>query len=210
MTDDDNRVRFIAMSSAGKYLDRAQIKLLLVDRISADKDKANRRVAMSLLSELFREDATRQVLMEQARQDEAKELRLLAVSLVMEKFDNWTGLLSFLSERAKHDSEKEIRRDIVWKIIAHYREDEQTFHLLCNRAVKDPSPESEDMGYEHENYVRDTALNHLASDWSGRTETRRILQERAENDPTLWLRERAKKLLSNLPKQPDEQLTGGG
>jgi hypothetical protein len=48
------------------------------------------------------------------------------------------------------------------------------------------------------NYVRQVAINAIAQYWPTHPDTLPLLRERAENDPTPWLRERAKQLADKI------------
>lgn len=65
-----------------------------------------------------------------------------------------------------------------------------TLPLLKDRAVNDASPDAK--GEERIGGVRDVALQAIVRSWPDDPGTLSLIRERAQNDPTLWLREKAK------------------
>jgi HEAT repeat protein len=92
--------------------------------------------------------------------------------------------------RAVMDTDWQVRSAAVSVIGEHYREDEQSLPLLRDRAVEDESPLPEDPSITY--YAREVALEAIAKYWPAHPDTLPLLRERGENDPTEWLRERAK------------------
>ncbi|MBN1454005.1 MAG: HEAT repeat domain-containing protein, partial [Anaerolineales bacterium] len=99
----------------------------------------------------------------------------------------------------------DVRGAAVEALAEHYREDAQTLPLLQERAVNDESPVpggiysyEEMFGASSNKLVREVAVNALAEYWPDHPDTLSLLRERAENDPTLWLRERAKELIEKI------------
>jgi hypothetical protein len=60
----------------------------------------------------------------------------------------------------------------------------------------DPSPIAKDPNDKY--YPREVAINAIAEYWPTHPETLQLLRDRAENDPTPWLRKRAKELIKEL------------
>jgi hypothetical protein len=80
-----------------------------------------------------------------------------------------------------------------------------TLACLLDRAVMDESPaeDAEDRGYEYS--VRDTALRLLAQYWPEHAETLQLLKSRQQDDPTPWLREKAKRLADEIEARRKQQ-----
>jgi hypothetical protein len=77
-----------------------------------------------------------------------------------------------------------------------------TLPLLRDRAVNENLPLAEDTEYINDKpYPRAIAIELISKYWPQHPHTSSLLRERAENDPTLWLRERAKILVAMLEKK---------
>jgi hypothetical protein len=69
---------------------------------------------------------------------------------------------------------------------------------LWDLAVNDESPKPDDEKQPRQNYVRENAIDAIAKYWPTDPDTLSLLQDRAQNDPTLWLRDRAKELITEI------------
>jgi hypothetical protein len=69
---------------------------------------------------------------------------------------------------------------------------------LRDRAVNDPNPAAEAADFACGNYLRSTAIEAIAKHWPDHPDTLMLLRELAENDPTQWLRKRAKELADRI------------
>jgi hypothetical protein len=63
--------------------------------------------------------------------------------------------------------------------------------------------DAEDRGYEYS--VRDTALTLLAQYWPEHPGTLQLLMSRQHDDPTPWLREKAKRLADEIEARRKQQ-----
>ena len=81
---------------------------------------------------------------------------------------------------------------------ANYRDADGTLELLRDRAVNnlDPSPEADD--YDWMNDVRRIAIETIAEHLPDHPDILKLLRERAENDPTEWLRKKARELADRI------------
>jgi hypothetical protein len=104
--------------------------------------------------------------------------------------DNRT--LHLLRDRALNDPSPIVRCGALGAISEYYQNEADTFNFLCNCAVTDESPRSKKQKQLFN--VRETAIDAIASHWAAHPETLPFLRERAQIDPTPWLRKRAKKL----------------
>ncbi len=77
-----------------------------------------------------------------------------------------------------------------------WKDDPDTFDLLCDRAVNDPFVRKE----RWEDNPRQTALEAMAKLFPDHPQTTDLLKDRAENDPDEEIREYAKKVLERKSK----------
>src|SRR5262249_13817131 len=103
------------------------------------------------------------------------------------------------------DSDYNVRRAALMALAMNYRDAEGTLKLLRERAVNDRNEYARRaalmalaMNYRDMDYVRKTAIEAIARHWPDHPDTLNFLCERAENDPTNWLREKAKKLADEI------------
>ncbi len=72
---------------------------------------------------------------------------------------------------------------------------------MIGLAINDESPKPDEKRESWEKYVREVAINAIAKHWPDHPDTIPLLEDRAKNDPTPWLRERAKELIKELTEK---------
>jgi Domain of unknown function (DUF4062)/HEAT repeats/NACHT domain len=199
---EDGDVRNAAMRAVVKHYRRDERTLpLLRERAMKDADSDVRRAAVSAIIEHYRGDKqTLPLLRAWTAIAKHSDVRRAALRAVVKHYRDDEQTLPLLHERAVKDTDGDVRRTAVSAIIQHYREDEQTLSLLRKCAVEDESPPHDSPSRIKS--VRQVAIEVIAKYWPTDPDTLSLLWERAKNDPTVWLRKRAKELADELAAKP--------
>jgi hypothetical protein len=99
-----------------------------------------------------------------------------------------------------------VRLACIKQIVQRFQGNKQVFSLLCDRAINDVSPKSNELNIiinDQMLSVRAVAIDAIAKYWPKHPDTLPLLRERAENDPTPWLREHAKELIKQIAEKEE-------
>jgi hypothetical protein len=128
------------------------------------------------------------------RQRDWPNPRLVALEAIISQYPNHLQTLSLLFDRAKNDSDYQVRMFAVRDLIQSWKDEPGMFEFLYNCALNDPFERKEDW----EDNPRQTALEAIIKQYPDHPQTLPLLQDRAENDSDKKVREFAKKKLAEL------------
>jgi hypothetical protein len=194
--DSSENVRGIAVLLLNKYFKNSKQNFLIAsDRIINDPSSYVRHMSIFTLEDAQNEPEALKLLHQSAENEPNSFVRASAISS-LSNFEENERTFSLLRSLAVNDSSGAVRRSAIEALSKGYRDYPQTLSVLHDRAANDESPSTD---YPETKYgVRGVAIKAIAQYWPSHPETLKLLRERAENDPTLWLRERAKKLADEL------------
>ena len=181
---------------------------LLRDRAINDESYAVRADIIYWFVEYFWDaPETLVLLQDRAVNDTDSTVRYTAIKAVIEHFRSDPLTLSLLCDRATNDEDEFIRYQSVSALAKYFHDDPKAYSTVCDRAAKDDSPSADsEEPTEWSHYVRLRAMYALAeSGWAKNPSTSLLLKERAENDPTPWLRKRAKRLADELEAKAKQE-----
>jgi len=128
--------------------------------------------------------------------------RQAALETILSCYAEHPEILTFIMDRAKHDSDGRVRSYILSKLPVYWKEDPSVFDFLCQQAVLD----SYQIGKVKRPNPRKAALESLLTHYSSHPKTFEQLCDRALNDPDEQLREWAQEQLAKWEniKEPDK------
>lgn len=155
--------------------------------------------ALNTLARLFPEEPRTRPLLEAALRE--GEVRDKALSALVRWVYTEEQSRILLDRVARHDPSEGVRREALSILIDRFRDD-ATLKLLRHSAVNDDSPaaESQDYGFGFDFYPRPIALQAIVDYWPEDPGTIPLLEDRAANDPTEWIRNRASASLAALTR----------
>lgn len=205
INDDHEDVRYAAVERLAEHFKNDLKTLpLLLDRAVKDKHHNVRRAAiLSLAKNYNNEKSIMPLLCDRAVNEPFAFVRAAALSSLCRYFRDDPKTLALLRDRMVNDVEPYARKEALLLLLKYFRNNPCAFRLLYDLGMKDKSPlpddkkESDSYFY----YVRELAILALAYYFPTDPDTILVLEDRAKNDPTPWLRERAKELLEELLKR---------
>ncbi|WOD37516.1 HEAT repeat domain-containing protein [Nodosilinea sp. E11] len=198
-SDENYAVRMAAVQELAKgFKDDPETLLILKTRAQSDENYAVRRAAVQELAKGFKDDPeTLPWLKTRAQSDENYAVRRAAVQELAKGFNDDPETLLILKTRAQSDEDNAVRMAAVQELAKGFKDDLNLFELWCDRALNDPFERE----YEWDDNPRQTALNVLVQQHPGHPKTLELLQDRAQNDNDVQLREWAAEQLEKLKMQ---------
>ena len=195
---------FIAGSAinalAKNYSDRAETFTFLQQLIREDRYSFIAGSAINALAENYRERSQTFTFLQQlAREDIDSFVRNYAIKAILEHFHQQPEILTLLIDKATTDKDAKIRYSAIFGLIEYFRDDSYTLEILKDRVLNDESPAS-DANSSDRFHVRELCLIALANLYSTHPGILPLLEERKENEPVDWLRQKARALCDRLKK----------
>jgi len=199
--DPDGGVRGAALNGLASYFASSEATLdVLQRRAVEDPESYTRGLALRAISDNFRYMPTTLALLRQrAVSDQDGHTRGVALAALAQNFRHLEGTYQLLRARVLTDSAASTRAVGLRELANNFWNTDGTFELICERAINDDSPsaDSKKLGVTN---VRGTAMDILTRKWPSHADTISLLWDRAEKDPTPWLREHARELATELEK----------
>ncbi|MEB3213429.1 MAG: HEAT repeat domain-containing protein, partial [Leptolyngbyaceae bacterium] len=133
-------------------------------------------------------------LKSRAQSDDDYDVRRAAVQELARGFKDDPDTLAILKSRAQSDDANDVRMAAVQELARGFKDNVGLFEFWCDRTLNDP--------FERENPFqenpRQIALKVLARQYPGHPKTRKLLQDRAQNDNDEQLRKWATEQLEKL------------
>ncbi|WP_143288171.1 HEAT repeat domain-containing protein, partial [Calothrix rhizosoleniae] len=159
-------------------------------------DKYVRSSAIDALAQNFSQQEKTFAFLQQAAGDTTLDtyVRRSAIGALGKKFSQRKETFTFLQQAAGDTTlDKYVRYTAILALVEHFRHLPQTLAILKDRAVNDESPTS-DVKYSDRFHVRELCLVALANLYPSHPHTFPLLEERKENEPVDWLRQKAQAL----------------
>ncbi len=168
---------------------------------AASQNEIKRSLALPALARGWKENkGVIELLYRYSFEDTSFIVRSAALGTLAEQYISDPNTTEIIKNRLSKDEDYRVRSHALRILTQNdfLRDCSETYSIVCESSLHDSSPEINDKKYEFPNYVREVAINALAEYWPNQPDTLNILKDRAKNDPTPWLRERAKELLEEL------------
>ena len=186
---EEHRV-LVSFALALGWHDNPQTFPLLLKLARTDRAPTVRYSAIYALAEHFHDrDLTEQLLRDKVSAGEHQFDRVPAISGLAKHYFDRTDVLTLLISQLNVQTEKFTRTVLVQAIGEYFGAQEEAHKALCNVAIADESPTSEDPAREQPNFPREAALHELVRHWPTNDQTLAILGQARLQDPTPWLRE---------------------
>ncbi|WP_287357523.1 HEAT repeat domain-containing protein [Moorena sp. SIO3B2] len=207
-TDSSVRVRAIEQLAKG-YKDHRDTIALLQQWARSDTDWQVRCTAIEQLAKRYQDHRdTLALLQESARSDTDSDVRVTAIKQLAKRYQDHRDTLALLQESARSDTDSDVRGRAI-ELLAQGWHDRVAwptanqpwlFEFLCDRILHDPYDPNKDkknvIVYGLENNPRQAALNAILKYYPNHSQTRSLLQDRAEHDSDPELRKFAKENLA--------------
>ncbi|NEQ11992.1 MAG: NTPase, partial [Moorea sp. SIO4E2] len=105
--------------------------------------------------------------------------------------------LAILQESVRSDKDSWLRSTAIEQLAQAWHAQPWLWEFLCDRSLNDPFERDQDEDYDNVN-PRQVALNVILEYYPNHSQTRSLLQDRAEHDPDPKLREFAQRQLAKL------------
>ncbi|NEO67008.1 MAG: HEAT repeat domain-containing protein, partial [Moorea sp. SIO4G2] len=157
-----------------------------------DSDSMVRRKAIEQLAQGYKDDRdTLALLQEWARCDQDWQVRSTAIVNLAQGWPDHPDALRLLQKWARSDSDSMVRHTAIKQLAQGWKEQPWLFEFLCDRTLHDPFERKESWS---EN-PRQVALKAILNYYPNHSQTRSLLQDRAEHDSDPELRKFAQKNL---------------
>lgn len=199
--NDDYELRVLALTALveGWSADPRTLPLLR-HCVVTDADWYIRHTAIYVLAGHYRDEpGIFPLIRDRGLNDENRKVRQTAAAQLAWSYRDNPESMPLLADRAISDRDAEVRSWAVEFLVTYFGDRPQVFDLVRDQAVDDESPAADEP--ENKYCVRALALQSIAKCWPTHPGTLPLLLDRAENDPTPWLREMARDLAKELSKR---------
>ncbi|NEN98053.1 MAG: NACHT domain-containing protein [Moorea sp. SIO3I7] len=197
--DSDSMVRLRAIQQLAQgYKDHPDTLPLLQKWARSDSDSMVRRKAIEQLAQGYKDDRdTLALLQESARCDQDWQVRSTAIVNLAQGWPDHPDALRLLQKWARSDTDSMVRSEAIEQLAQGWHDQPWLWEFLCDRTLHDPF-ERKESWYEN---PRQVALKAILEYYPNHSQTRSLLQNRAEHDPDPKLRKFAKDQLEKLRKE---------
>ena len=186
--------RMVILPIAANYKTEPETFELLSSLLSEEMHPTVRLSTVFAFGVVYRNDPRSFTLLNHlVVHDHDENVRSLIVNILGEDYLN----LGLIRNLAVNDSSEKVRSSAIPVLAERFLEDSHIKEFLYNLANTDLSPKAEDPEGDRI-YPREVALESILEHWPDHPDTLPLLRERAENDPTPWLRERCKELIKEI------------
>ena len=209
-SDKDSWVRVTAIKQLAKgYKDHGDTLALLQRWARSDADSSVRVTAIEQLAKGYQDHQDTLALLQQwARCDQDWQVRVTAIEQLAKSYQNHPDTLALLQESARCDTDSDVRVTAIKHLAQGWKDQPWLFEFLCNRVA----PLSEhptlhkpfDRKEDWDDNPRQVALNAILEYYPNHSETRSLLQDRAEHDSDPQLRKFAQEELARLSSVSNE------
>ncbi len=165
----------------------------------SDTDLFVRGTAIEQLAQVYKDyPDTLAILQQSARSDTDWEVRITAIQQLAQGYKDHPDTLPLLQQSARSDTDWEVRATAIQQLAQGWQGQPWLFEFLWDCTLHDPFERDQDEDYDNVN-PRQVALQAILKYYPNHSQTRSLLQDRAEHDPEPKLRVFAQTQLFKLP-----------